>query len=48
MPMADDLYALLTAAWVPGPRVLVSYSFGPWVPRIYASDHPEQVAGLVL
>ena len=25
-----------------------SYSFGPWVTRIYASDHPEQVAGLVL
>src|SRR5215207_2804859 len=45
--MAEDLHALLTAAGVPGPYVLASYSFGPWVTRIYASQHPEQVAGLV-
>jgi len=46
--MADDLDALLTAAGIPGPYVLASGSFGPWVTRIYASDYPEQVAGLVL
>src|SRR3954453_1516793 len=46
--MADDLDALLTAAGIPGPYVLATYSFGPWVTRIYASQHPEQVAGLVL
>lgn len=46
--MADDLDALLTAAGIPGPYVLAPYSFGPWVTRIYASDHPEEVAGLAL
>jgi pimeloyl-ACP methyl ester carboxylesterase len=46
--MADDLDALLTAAGVPGPYVLAPYSFGPWVTRIYASQHPEKVAGLAL
>jgi pimeloyl-ACP methyl ester carboxylesterase len=46
--MADDLDALLTAAGIPGPYVLATYSFGAWVTRIYASQHPEQVAGLVL
>jgi hypothetical protein len=46
--MADNLCALLTAVRVPGPRVLAPHSFGPWVTRIDASDHPEQVAGLVL
>jgi pimeloyl-ACP methyl ester carboxylesterase len=45
--MADDLDALLTAAGIPGPYVLVSYSFGPWVTRIYTGQHPEQVAGQV-
>jgi pimeloyl-ACP methyl ester carboxylesterase len=45
--MADDLDALLAAAGVPGPYVLASYSFGPWVTRIYASDHPDKIAGLV-
>ena len=46
--MSDDLDALLTAAGIPGPYVLVPGSFGPWVTRIYASQHPKSVAGLVL
>jgi pimeloyl-ACP methyl ester carboxylesterase len=46
--MADDLDALLTAAAIPGPYVLAPTSFGAWVTRIYASQHPEKVAGLVL
>src|SRR3954453_15338461 len=45
--MADALDALLTAAGIAGPYVLAPGSFGPWVTRIYASEHPEQVAGLV-
>jgi pimeloyl-ACP methyl ester carboxylesterase len=46
--MAEDLDALLTAAGIPGPYVLAPFSFGPWVTRIYASQHPENVAGLAL
>jgi pimeloyl-ACP methyl ester carboxylesterase len=46
--MADDLDALLESAGIPGPYVLVSFSFGPWVSRVYASQHPDDVAGLVL
>jgi pimeloyl-ACP methyl ester carboxylesterase len=46
--MADDLDALLSAASIPGPYVLASFSFGPWVSRVYASQHPDDIAGLVL
>ena len=46
--MADDLDALLTTARVPGPYVLASFSFGSLVSRLYASQHPEDVAGMVL
>lgn len=46
--MADDLHALLAAAGVPPPYVFNSYSFGPLVTRLYASQHPAEVAGLVL
>jgi pimeloyl-ACP methyl ester carboxylesterase len=46
--MADDLHALLTAAGIPGPYVLVATSFGPLVTRMYASTYPEDVAGIVL
>jgi pimeloyl-ACP methyl ester carboxylesterase len=45
---ADDLHALLAAANVPGPYVLVGHSYGGLVVRLYASTHPESVAGLVL
>ena len=43
--MADDLDALLSAAGIPGPYVLASFSFGPWVSRVYASQHPDDIAG---
>jgi pimeloyl-ACP methyl ester carboxylesterase len=46
--MADDLDALLTTARVPGPYVLASFSFGSLVSRLYASQHPDDVAGMVL
>jgi pimeloyl-ACP methyl ester carboxylesterase len=46
--MADDLDALLSGAGIPGPYVLASFSFGPWVSRVYASQHPGDIAGLVL
>jgi pimeloyl-ACP methyl ester carboxylesterase len=45
---ADDLHALLAAANVRGPYVLVGHSYGGLVTRLFASTHPETVAGLVL
>ena len=42
-----DLRALLRAAHVPGPYVLVGHSFGGLVARLYATTHPRWVAGLV-
>jgi pimeloyl-ACP methyl ester carboxylesterase len=43
-----DLHALLTAANVPGPYVMVGHSFGGLIVRLYASTYPSDVAGLVL
>lgn len=43
-----DLHALLTAAQVPGPYVLVGHSLGGLIVRLYASTYPDEVVGLVL
>ena len=43
-----DLHALLGAAHVPGPYVLVGHSNGGLFSLLYGSRHPEQVAGMVL
>jgi pimeloyl-ACP methyl ester carboxylesterase len=43
-----DLHALLRAAKIPGPYVLVGHSTGGLIVRLYASTYPNQVAGLVL
>ena len=43
-----DLHALLSAAGVRGPYVLVGHSYGGLVVRHYASTYPEDVSGLVL
>ena len=43
-----DLHALLTAAKVPGPYVLVAHSFGGLIARLYAAHYPNEVSGLVL
>jgi pimeloyl-ACP methyl ester carboxylesterase len=45
---AADLHALLSAAKVPGPYVLVAHSWGGLNVRLYASTYPEEVSGLVL
>lgn len=44
----DDLRALLKAADVGGPYVLVGHSMGALLVRRYANHHPDAVAGMVL
>jgi pimeloyl-ACP methyl ester carboxylesterase len=46
--MVDELHALLTAAEIPGPYVLVGHSAAGLVTRLYASEYPDQVVGMVL
>jgi pimeloyl-ACP methyl ester carboxylesterase len=43
-----DLHALLNAASVVRPYVLVGHSYGGLVVRLYASTYPDDVSGLVL
>jgi pimeloyl-ACP methyl ester carboxylesterase len=43
-----DLHALLHAAAVPGPYVLVGHSLGGLYARLYAATYPDDVAGMVL
>ena len=45
--IAAELHALLRAAAVPPPYVLVGHSFGGLSIRAYTGRHPEDVAGLV-
>lgn len=46
--MADELYALLQTAELPGPYVLVAHSAGAWNVRLFAASHPREVPALVL
>jgi pimeloyl-ACP methyl ester carboxylesterase len=46
--MVDDLHAMLTAADIPGPYVLVGHSLGGLLMRLFAIRYPEEAAGLVL
>lgn len=43
----EELRAVLTAANVPSPRVLVGHSIGALIAQVYASRYPDEVAGLV-
>ncbi len=45
---ADDLAALLDAAGVEGPYLLVGFSHAGLHDRLFAADHADQMAGLVL
>ena len=46
--MVDELHALLHAAEVKPPYVLVGASFGGLNAQLFASEHPREVAGVVL
>ncbi len=47
LDMVRDERALLHAAKVPGPYVLVGHSFGGMASRLYSTVHPRRIAGLV-
>jgi len=46
--MTGDLDTLLKKAQIEGPYVLVGWSMGGDLVRLFASQHPEEVAGMVL
>lgn len=43
-----DLHTLMGKASLPGPYVLVGHSFGGLHTRLYASEYPDEVVGMVL
>ena len=45
---AFELHTLLNAAHIKGPYILVGHSLGGLVTRVYASQYPQEVAGIVL
>jgi pimeloyl-ACP methyl ester carboxylesterase len=45
---AADLHALLTAAGMHGPYVLVGHSLGGFIADVYARTFPDEVTGIVL
>jgi pimeloyl-ACP methyl ester carboxylesterase len=45
---ADELHTLLINAGIQGPYVLVTHSISGKTARLFASQHPNQVAGMVL
>jgi pimeloyl-ACP methyl ester carboxylesterase len=45
--MASDLHALLDAAHIPGPYVLVGHSYGGMIVREFAQTYPRSSAGIV-
>ncbi len=46
--LIDELHALLQAANISGPYVLVGHSYGGMLVRAYAAKYPHEVTGLVL
>jgi pimeloyl-ACP methyl ester carboxylesterase len=46
--LVGELHALLEKVGVPGPYVLVGHSFGAILNRVYASQYPGEVQGIVL
>jgi pimeloyl-ACP methyl ester carboxylesterase len=48
LDIAHDLQAMLEAAAIPGPYILVGHSFGGYAVRVFADQYPDSVAGLIL
>jgi pimeloyl-ACP methyl ester carboxylesterase len=48
LDIANDLHAMLEAAQIPGPYILVGHSFGGYNVRVFADRFPDLVAGLIL
>jgi pimeloyl-ACP methyl ester carboxylesterase len=48
LQIVSELHALLTAAHIDGPYVLVGHSLGGLLVRLYADQYLDEVAGLVL
>jgi pimeloyl-ACP methyl ester carboxylesterase len=46
--LIEDLHTLLARSGVEPPYVLVGHSLGGMLIRLYAHEHPDQVAGMVL
>lgn len=46
--IVNDLHKLLVNAKVPQPYVLVGHSIGGFIVRLYASQYPDEVVGIVL
>ncbi|MFH1046157.1 MAG: alpha/beta hydrolase [Candidatus Omnitrophota bacterium] len=46
--IVNELHTLLAKADIPGPYILVGHSFGGLNMRLYASQFPQEVLGLVL
>lgn len=47
-PAVRDLHALIRAARIPGPYVLVGHSTGGLLVRLYTSTYPKEIRGMVL
>jgi pimeloyl-ACP methyl ester carboxylesterase len=45
---ADELQTMLTAARIQPPYVLLAHSYGGFVGRLFAADHRDEVAGMIL
>lgn len=46
--LATEVRALLGAAGVPGPYIVVAHSFGAYIARCFAEKYPGEVAGIVM
>jgi len=46
--LTDDLHALMKAAPVPAPFILIAHSFGSYIATVYARRFPNDLAGVVL
>ncbi|HEY5845946.1 MAG TPA: alpha/beta hydrolase [Microlunatus sp.] len=46
--VSADLDALIEAAGLEGPFLMVGHSFGGWLQTYYTQTHPDEVVGLVL